>query len=113
MRVVPFAINTTDAVHVYSDSNRIWLQLRRDVPTLQDIGKPSFKSALNLTPVQAIALAGELLTAATQHQNGPVPPKPTSATKPAKQLPPKPNPPPTPAAKRPQITDLVFYPNMA
>ena len=66
MRFVPFALGSTDAVHIYSDTNRIWLQLRRDVPTAQDIGKPSFKVALSLTPEQAIAIAGELLTAATR-----------------------------------------------
>lgn len=71
-----FPINPTDAVHVYSDAQRLWLQLRRDIPTQHDVGRPSFKTALSLTPTQAIALAGELLTAATQHQNC------TSATKP-------------------------------
>lgn len=57
-------LNATDAVHVYSNERRIWLQLRRDIPTTQDIGKPSFKVALSLTHNQAIALAKELLTAA-------------------------------------------------
>jgi hypothetical protein len=66
MRFVPFAVGKTDAVHIYSDAHRIWLQLRRDVPTAQDIGRPSFKTALSLTPEQAIAIAGELLTAATR-----------------------------------------------
>lgn len=66
MRAVPFAISGTDAVHIYSDTARIWLQLRRDVPTEHDIAKPSFKVALSLTPEQAIAIAGELLTAATR-----------------------------------------------
>lgn len=67
MRFKPFAVGATDAVHIYSDAQRIWLQLRRDVPTNQDIGKPSFKVALGLTPQQAIAIAGELLTAATSN----------------------------------------------
>ena len=66
MRFVPFAIGSTDAVHIYSDAQRIYLQLRRDVPTEHDIAKPSFKAALSLTPEQAIAIAGELLTAATR-----------------------------------------------
>ena len=66
MRAVPFTISSTDAVHIYSDTARIWLQLRRDVPTEHDIAKPSFKVALSLTPEQAIAIAGELLTAATR-----------------------------------------------
>lgn len=66
MRFVPFSIGRTDAVHIYSNNEQIWLQLRRDIPTEQDIGKPSFKTALSLTPEQAIAIAGELLTAATR-----------------------------------------------
>jgi hypothetical protein len=66
MRTGSFKIGNTDAVHIYSDAQRIWLQLRRDVPTDHDIGKPSFKVALSLTPEQAIAIAGELLTAATR-----------------------------------------------
>lgn len=59
------------AVHIYSDVQHIWLQLRRDVPTAQDIAKPSFKVALTLTPEQAIAIAGELLTAATRKSSPP------------------------------------------
>ena len=66
MRFVPFAIGSTDAVHIYSDGQRIWLQLRRAVPTEYEIGRPSFKVALGLTSEQAIAIAGELLTAATR-----------------------------------------------
>ena len=66
MRFVPFAIGSTDAVHVYSEVGRIQLQLRRDVPTESSIAKPSFKVALTLTPEQAIAVATELLNAATR-----------------------------------------------
>lgn len=66
MRAVPFTIGSTDAVHIYSDAQGIRLQLRREVPTEQSIAKPSFKVALSLTPEQAIAIAGELLTAATR-----------------------------------------------
>jgi hypothetical protein len=85
MRFVPFGVNATDAVHVYSDGQRIWLQLRRDVPTIQDIGRPSFKAALTLTPQQAIAIAGELLTAATRNDIQPPTKPPTVKTKPAPQ----------------------------
>jgi hypothetical protein len=59
------------AVHIYSDPKHIWLQLRRDVPTEQAIGTPSFKVALNLTPQQAIAIAGELFAAATRNASPP------------------------------------------
>ena len=81
---MPFTLNATDAVHVYSDAQRIWLQLRRDVPTVQSIARPSFKIAMSLTPEQAIAIAGELLTAATRKS-----PPPTNM--PSKQTP-KPKP---------------------
>ena len=66
MRRGEFKIGSTDAVHIYSDDATIWLQLRRDVPTEQSIAKPSFKTALMLSREQAIAIAGELLTAATR-----------------------------------------------
>jgi hypothetical protein len=67
MRFVPFAIGNTDAVHVYSgDNQQILLQLRRNISTETSIAKASFKVALSLTPDQAIAIAGELLTAATR-----------------------------------------------
>ena len=71
-----FPVNDTEAVHIYSDAQHIWLQLRRHHPTHQDIGNPSFKAAISLTPTQAIAIAGELLTASTRHQSTPPPAKP-------------------------------------
>ncbi len=70
-RAKRFAVNTTDSVLVYSDSTAIWLQLRRDFPTEDHIGTPSFKTALSLTPSQAIAIAGELLTVAAAYQTDP------------------------------------------
>jgi hypothetical protein len=63
MRAKPFKIGS-DAVHIYSDAQRIWLQLRRKVPTEHSIAKPSFKVALSLTSELATAIASELLTAA-------------------------------------------------
>jgi hypothetical protein len=81
MRFVPVAVGSTDAVHIYSDAASIWLQLRRDVPTEQSIAKPSFKTALMLSREQAIAIAGELLTAATRKNpqaNGATKQTPTS-----------------------------------
>lgn len=77
MRFIPIAIGPTDAIHIYSDAQRIWLQLRRHVPTEHDIAKPSFKVALSLTPEQAIALANELLTAVTRSR----PPQTIGASK--------------------------------
>lgn len=61
MRHVPFSLATGDKVFIYSDSTRILLQLRRDVPTQQDILAPSFKVAVALTEGEALALASELL----------------------------------------------------
>lgn len=73
-RAKNFPINETDAVHIYSDRSKIWLQLRRDHPTEDSIAISSFKSALNLTPVQAIAIAGELLSVAAEQQKNAVTP---------------------------------------
>ena len=82
MRAVQFKVGSTDAVHIYSDAQRILLQLRRLVPTEH---KPSFKVALTLTPEQATAIAGELLTAAKR--------KASPQTSTAGKLPPKAKPP--------------------
>jgi hypothetical protein len=70
VRAIAFPAGTDSAVHVYSDADRVWLQLRRDVPTESSITDPSFKVALELTSDQAIAIAGELLTAGTRHKSG-------------------------------------------
>ena len=67
-RAVQFAVNATDAVHVYSDDEHIWLQLRREVPTEQDIGRPSFKVALCLQPGTAHKLALELMNLAERNK---------------------------------------------
>ena len=61
IRNKPIAINDTDRIHIYSDASRIWLQLRRNHPTEDDIGTPSFKTAFLLSPEQALAIAAELL----------------------------------------------------
>lgn len=89
MRLILFPVNATDTVHVYSDDHHIWLQLRRDVPTDQDIGKPSFKAALCLTPGTARKLGLELLNIAEcNHEK--IKPKPSPApAAPAKTAAPK------------------------
>ncbi len=61
MRAFPLPVNATDAVHVYSDDHHIWLQLRRTIATENDVGKPSFKVAICLTPGTAHKLGLELL----------------------------------------------------
>lgn len=68
MRAVRLPVNGTDAVHVYSDDNHIWLQVRRDVPTEHDIGRSSFKTALCLTPGTAHKLGLELLNIAERNK---------------------------------------------
>lgn len=67
MRATVLPVNARDAVHVYSDNQHIWLQLRRDVPTEADIGRSSFKVALCLTPGTARKLGLELLNIAERN----------------------------------------------
>lgn len=55
------------AVHVYSSSERIVLQVRREVPTEIDLLGASFKSAVELGPKEALELAGELLAISSRY----------------------------------------------
>ena len=57
-----------DFIHVYSDANHIWIQLRRDVPTEQDIGRASFKVALCMQPGTAHKLGLELMNIAEKNK---------------------------------------------
>jgi hypothetical protein len=50
MQSQQFPVNASDAIHLYSDDNHIWLQIRRKVPTEQDIGRSSFKVACAYSP---------------------------------------------------------------
>jgi hypothetical protein len=68
MRALPFAINATDSIHVYSDDTHIWLQLRRTVPTEHDIGRSSFKVALCMQPGTAHKLGLELINLADRNK---------------------------------------------
>ena len=91
MRAVQLPVNETDAVHIYSDDQHIWIQLRRAVPTEHDIGSPSFKTALCLTPITAHKLGSELLKLAERNK---VKQKAKSAAPPSaarKHTPAKPN----------------------
>jgi len=67
-RAARFPVNTSDAIHVYSDDGHIWIQIRRDVPTEQDIGRSSFKVAVCVQPGTAHKLAMELMTIAVRNQ---------------------------------------------
>ena len=51
-------------VQVYSNRDRLVLQMRRQVATEVDLLTPSFKVAVELTPAEALNLAAELLHAA-------------------------------------------------
>jgi hypothetical protein len=68
MRAVRLAVNDSDAIHVYSDENHIWLQLRRDVLTEQDIGRSSFKVAICMQPGTAHKLGLELMNIAERNK---------------------------------------------
>ena len=59
-----FALKSGDAIHVYSNPQVITLQLRREVPTEVDVAAASYKVSVVLSPSDALAVAGELLTAA-------------------------------------------------
>jgi hypothetical protein len=64
MRAQKIPLTSGESVHIYSNDERFYLQLRRDVPTEADISKPSFKVAVELSHGEAVAIAGELLTVA-------------------------------------------------
>jgi hypothetical protein len=68
MRAQQFPVNASDVIHVYSDDSHIWIQIRRDVPTEQDIGRSSFKVALCLQPGTAHKLGLELMNVAERNK---------------------------------------------
>jgi hypothetical protein len=68
MRAVQLPVNGSDAIYVYSDDNHIWLQLRRDIPTEQDIGRSSFKIAICMQPGTAHKLGLELMNIAERNK---------------------------------------------
>lgn len=65
-RAQAFKLASGDQVHVYSNRERVVLQLRHAVPTLEDMLEPSFKVAVELDAREILAIAGELLTAAAR-----------------------------------------------
>ena len=66
MRVRALKLAHPGQLHVYSDTERLILQLRRSTPTEEDALTLSFKVAVQLTVSEALAVAGELLTWAAQ-----------------------------------------------
>lgn len=53
-----------DRVLIYSDRERIVLQIRHQTPTEENLLDPSFKVAVALAPADALLIASELLAAA-------------------------------------------------
>ncbi len=64
MRCINFKLGAGEGIWVYSNGDGIHLQIRKDVPTEEDVASPSFKLAVKLQPADALKLAGELLTVA-------------------------------------------------
>ena len=61
MRARAFKLNSGHQIMVYSDAEHLFLQLRHEVPTEQDILAPSIKAAVSLTTDEALGLVTELL----------------------------------------------------
>ena len=66
MRSMTFTLKNNGAIHLYSNDEVILLQIRHSTPTEEDILKPSFKVAVKLSPYEALAIASELLAAASR-----------------------------------------------
>ncbi len=64
VRVQAFKLASGGQVQVYSSRERVVLQLRRTVPTPDDVLEPSFKVAVALNAQEIMALTRELLVAA-------------------------------------------------
>lgn len=64
MKCLPRTLLSGEQVLLYTDATRIILQLRRQVPTAEDLLAPSFKVAISLNPLEAAQLAEDLLGAA-------------------------------------------------
>jgi hypothetical protein len=58
-----FRLRSEDAVHICSNSQTITVQLRHELPTEVDLEATVFKAVIDLTPGDALSIAGELLTA--------------------------------------------------
>jgi hypothetical protein len=65
MRCTPRDLSSGDKVHIYSNSSRIVIQLRRQIATEEDVTGASFKVGVELTPLEAVAIATELFTVAS------------------------------------------------
>ncbi len=61
MKCQPRTLGSGEQVLLYSNTSQIVLQLRRQVPTEEDLLEPSFKVAVSLTALEAAQLARDLL----------------------------------------------------
>jgi hypothetical protein len=64
MKCQPRTLASGEQVLLYSNMSQIVLQLRRQVPTEEDLLEPSFKVAVSLTALEAAQLAKDLLNVA-------------------------------------------------
>jgi len=69
MRTRVIKLSATEQIHVYSNDQMLIFQIRREVPTEEDILATSIKAGVCLSPSQALLLAAELLEAASQQLN--------------------------------------------
>ena len=85
MRAQSSSVKNGDAVNVYGNGEKLYLQIRRGVPTEVNIAAPSFKVAVELSATDALAIAGELLGAAarTLRKGGATPPQHGGVQRPA------------------------------
>lgn len=67
-RAQRFLTASGDAVHIYSDKEKVVLQIRHEVPTETDLLASSFKVAVELSDDDVLAIAGELLSAISLHR---------------------------------------------
>lgn len=66
MRSKAFELGGAGRLVIYSDAGRIVVQMRRHVPTGENVLEPSWKVAGEISASQALSVAGELLACASR-----------------------------------------------
>jgi len=66
MRAKTFPLKNGGAIHTYCNDEVILIQIRRSTATEEDILQPSVKVAVHLSQQEALAIASELLQAASR-----------------------------------------------
>ncbi len=64
MKCIPRTLTTGDKILIYSNADQIVLQVRRQIPSEEELLEPSFKIAVALSPAEAVTIASDLLNAA-------------------------------------------------